>query len=140
MLSNVHLFPKLEDWTRWNVNVVCLSKREKDIKKKKKKGEKGFFIRRVFFYLHKHVGFFQTQLQKSEIQTRPLTTAAYRSRARSAQEVDDLEETLKEYEGRVSQMNDSYESLQRRYLQLTELRHVLRESSGFFEQVLFICI
>ncbi|KAI9470042.1 MAG: V-type ATPase, V0 complex, 116kDa subunit family [Benjaminiella poitrasii] len=78
--------------------------------------------------------FLQTQLQKNEIPTRPLTPAAYRSRARSAQEVDDLEETLKEYESRISQMNSSYESLQRRYLQLTELRHVLRESSGFFEQ------
>lgn len=77
----------------------------------------------------------QNQLSKNEIQIRPLTPAAYRSRARSAQEVDDLEENLKEYEGRISQMNSSYESLQRRYLQLTELRHVLRESSSFFEQV-----
>lgn len=81
------------------------------------------------------IGFFQSQLVKSEIQIRPLTPAAYRSRARSAQEVDDLEENLKEYEGRVSQMNSSYESLQRRYLQLTELRHVLRESSSFFQEV-----
>ncbi|KAI8047517.1 V-type ATPase, V0 complex, 116kDa subunit family [Gilbertella persicaria] len=78
--------------------------------------------------------FLQTQLQKNDIQARPLTPAAYRSRARSAQEVDELEENLKEYEGRISQMNSSYESLQRRYLQLTELRHVLRESSTFFEQ------
>lgn len=77
----------------------------------------------------------QTQLQKNEIQIRPLTPAAYRSRARSAQEVDDLEENLKEYEGRVSQMNTSYESLQRRYRQLTELRHVLRESASFFDEV-----
>jgi V-type H+-transporting ATPase subunit a len=81
----------------------------------------------------------QSQLVKNEINVRPLTPAAYRSRARSAQEVDDLEETLKEYEGRISQMNSSYESLQRRYLQLTELRHVLRESSSFFEQVKCIC-
>lgn len=80
------------------------------------------------------IGFFSTQLEKSDIPVRALTTAAYRSRARSAQEVDDLEENLKEYETRISQMNSSYESLQRRYLQLTELRHVLRESSGFFEQ------
>lgn len=81
------------------------------------------------------IGFFQAQLQKSDIYVRPLTPAAYRSRARSAQEVDDLEETLKEYESRITQMNSSYESLQRRYLQLTELRHVLRESSGFFAHV-----
>jgi V-type H+-transporting ATPase subunit a len=78
------------------------------------------------------LGFFQAQLEKSEIPIRALTTA---TRARSAQEVDDLEETLRDHEGRVSQMNSSYESLQRRYLQLTELRHVLRESSSFFHQV-----
>ena len=64
-----------------------------------------------------------------------MTAAAYRSRARSAQEVDDLEENLKEYENRISQLNSSHETLQRRYLQLTELRHVLRESSVFFQQV-----
>ncbi|KAI8327117.1 V-type ATPase, V0 complex, 116kDa subunit family [Choanephora cucurbitarum] len=79
--------------------------------------------------------FLQTQLQKNDIQVRPLTAAAYRSRARSAQEVDDLEENLKEYENRISQLNSSHETLQRRYLQLTELRHVLRESSVFFQQV-----
>ncbi|OBZ86219.1 V-type proton ATPase subunit a [Choanephora cucurbitarum] len=78
--------------------------------------------------------FLQTQLQKNDIQVRPLTAAAYRSRARSAQEVDDLEENLKEYENRISQLNSSHETLQRRYLQLTELRHVLRESSVFFQQ------
>lgn len=32
-------------------------------------------------------------------------------------------------------MNSSYETLLQRYLQLTELRHVLKESSAFFEQV-----
>ncbi|KAI8992299.1 V-type ATPase, V0 complex, 116kDa subunit family [Pilobolus umbonatus] len=77
--------------------------------------------------------FFQAQLQKSEIPVRPLTAATYRSRARSAQEVDDLEENLKEFEARIVQMNSSYENLQRRYLQLTEMRHVLRESSEFFK-------
>lgn len=90
----------------------------------------------IFFFLKNVcVGFLQSQLVKTDIQIRPLTPAAYRSRARSAQEVDDLEENLKEYEGRVSQMNSSHESLQRRYLQLTELRHVLRESSSFFDEV-----
>lgn len=81
------------------------------------------------------LGFFQTQIEKAEIPIRPLTAAAYSSRARSAQEIDDLEEKLKEHETRILQMNSSYERLQRRYLQLTELRHVLRESAAFFEQV-----
>ncbi|KAI9313389.1 V-type ATPase, V0 complex, 116kDa subunit family [Dichotomocladium elegans] len=78
--------------------------------------------------------FFQTQIEKAEIPIRPLTAAAYRSRARSAQEVDDLEEKLKEHESRISQMNSSYEQLLRRNLQMTELRHVLGESGVFFDQ------
>lgn len=81
------------------------------------------------------LGFFEKQLEKSEINTRALTTATYYARARSAQEIDDLEERLREHEVRILQMNNSHEKLQRKYLQLTELRHVLRETAVFFEQV-----
>ncbi|KAH8551923.1 V-type ATPase, V0 complex, 116kDa subunit family [Umbelopsis sp. PMI_123] len=78
--------------------------------------------------------FFEKQLEKSEIHARTLTTATYFARARSAQEIDDLEERLREHEVRILQMNNSHEKLQRKYLQLTELRHVLRETAVFFEQ------
>ena len=63
-----------------------------------------------------------------------MTDATYFSSARTAQEVDDLEENLKNYESRISQMNNSHETLLQRFLQLTELRHVLNASSVFFEQ------
>ncbi|KAI8376335.1 V-type ATPase, V0 complex, 116kDa subunit family [Radiomyces spectabilis] len=79
--------------------------------------------------------FFENQITKADIPQRPLTAATSMSRARSAQEIDDLEEKLREHEIRVSQMNSSYETLQRRYLQLTELRHVLRETNVFFQEV-----
>ncbi|KAG2171280.1 hypothetical protein INT43_002902 [Umbelopsis isabellina] len=78
--------------------------------------------------------FFEKQLDKSEISSRTLTSANYHARARSAQEIDDLEERLREHEVRILQMNNSHETLQRKYLQLTELRHVLRETAVFFEQ------
>lgn len=87
---------------------------------------------RIYIYI---LGFFEKQLEKSEINTRALTTATYYARARSAQEIDDLEERLREHEVRILQMNNSHEKLQRKYLQLTELRHVLRETAVFFEQV-----
>lgn len=35
-------------------------------------------------------------------------------------------------------MTTSYESLQKRYLKLTELRYVLRETAAFFDQVIKI--
>ena len=57
------------------------------------------------------------------------------ARVRNAQEVDDLEEKINEHERRISQMNSSYETLQKRYLELTEARHVLKETAVFFEEV-----
>ncbi|CAO3629538.1 unnamed protein product [Mucor hiemalis] len=77
--------------------------------------------------------FFKTQIDKSDIPTFP-APEFYSSAARTAQEVDDLEENLKNYETRIAQLNSSYETLLQQFLQLTELRHVLKESSIFFEQ------
>jgi hypothetical protein len=42
---------------------------------------------------------------------------------------------IREHETRLQQMNSSYETLQKRYLELTESRHVLRETAIFFEEV-----
>ncbi|KAI7868347.1 V-type ATPase, V0 complex, 116kDa subunit family [Spinellus fusiger] len=78
--------------------------------------------------------FFQLQIQKADIPSRHLFPAGQFSRARSAQEVDDLEEKLKDYESRLLEMNSSYEILQRRYLQYTELFHVLRETDAFLRE------
>lgn len=54
-------------------------------------------------------------------------------RARTRQELDNLEERLSEHENRLLQMNLSYETMQRHYLELTELKHVLSGTAGFFE-------
>ncbi|CAI2162064.1 16781_t:CDS:10 [Funneliformis geosporum] len=71
---------------------------------------------------------------KSDIPIRPLTGDVSSARVRNAQEVDDLEEKINEHERRISQMNSSYETLQKRYLELTEARHVLKETAVFFEE------
>ncbi|RIA99172.1 V-type ATPase family [Glomus cerebriforme] len=76
--------------------------------------------------------FFDTQITKSEIPIRPLTGTS--ARVRNAQEVDDLEDKIKEHERRISQMNSSYEILQKRYLELTEARHVLKETAVYFDE------
>jgi V-type H+-transporting ATPase subunit a len=41
---------------------------------------------------------------------------------------------LSEHDAKVQQMNTSQETLNKRYLELTELRHVLRETAAFFEE------
>lgn len=57
------------------------------------------------------------------------------TRARSRQELDDLEERLSEHENRLLQMNNSHETMQRRFLELTELKHVLSEVNRFLREV-----
>ncbi|KAI9015308.1 V-type ATPase, V0 complex, 116kDa subunit family [Phycomyces nitens] len=77
--------------------------------------------------------FLQAQIESDGIPIQSLENPQT-TRARSAQQVDDLEETLERHESRMTEMNASYESLQHRFLQLTELRHVLGESETFFRQ------
>ena len=56
-------------------------------------------------------------------------------RARSQLEIDQLESKLENLDTRIRQMNQSGGTLNRRFLELTELRHVLRETAVFFEEV-----
>ena len=44
---------------------------------------------------------------------------------------------MSEHEAKLAQMNASHEQLNRRFLELTEMRHVLRETAFFFDQVIF---
>ncbi|GES78304.1 V-type ATPase, V0 complex, 116kDa subunit family [Rhizophagus clarus] len=82
--------------------------------------------------MERHLRFFEAQITKSDIPVRPLT--GINARVRNAQEVDDLEDKIREHERRISQMNSSYETLQKRYLELTEARHVLKETAVYFEE------
>ncbi len=79
-------------------------------------------------------GFLKGQVEKSSIRIKVDPTTSL-SRARTHQEIDELEERLSEHESRVQQMNTSLETLNKRHLELTELRHVLKETNSFFNQV-----
>ncbi|CAG8441420.1 1443_t:CDS:10 [Diversispora eburnea] len=81
--------------------------------------------------MERHLRFFAAQMAKSDIEIIGDATGA---RAKSATEIDELEEKIKEHERHITQMNDSYEKLQKRYLELTEARHVLQETAEFFEE------
>ncbi|KAG2195960.1 hypothetical protein INT47_007096 [Mucor saturninus] len=76
--------------------------------------------------------FLQAQIEKSDIQSAPVDVSTIT--ARTPQQIDDLEENLKNLENRITQMNEYFETLQQSNLQITELRHVLKESSVFFAQ------
>ncbi|KAF8973431.1 H(+)-transporting V0 sector ATPase subunit a [Entomortierella lignicola] len=89
---------------------------------------------RRFDEMERQLRFFTSQIEKAEIPVRSSLSSSYLTRARSLQELDDLEERLSEHENRLLQMNNSHETMQRRYLELTELKHVLRETRYFFEE------
>ncbi|KAG0195965.1 H(+)-transporting V0 sector ATPase subunit a [Mortierella sp. GBA30] len=82
--------------------------------------------------MERQLRFFTSQIEKAEIPIRPTIQSSYVSRARTRQELDDLEERLSEHENRLLQMNNSHETMQRRFLELTELKYVLRETREFF--------
>lgn len=55
--------------------------------------------------------------------------------APSALEIDELAERSESLEQRIASLNDSYETLKKREVELTEWRWVLREAGGFFDRV-----
>ena len=55
--------------------------------------------------------------------------------APSAAEIDELAEKSESLEQRIASLNDSYETLKRREVELTEWRWVLTEAGGFFDRV-----
>ena len=55
--------------------------------------------------------------------------------ATSASEIDELADRCQSLEQRIASLNDSYETLKKRQMELTEWRWVLREAGGFFDRV-----
>jgi V-type H+-transporting ATPase subunit a len=54
---------------------------------------------------------------------------------RSVKQIDDLEHQLAELDSRIVQMNQSQEAMQKRFYELKELQHVLKEAVNFFNEV-----
>jgi V-type H+-transporting ATPase subunit a len=79
------------------------------------------------------IGFLTAQAEKAGITIRTSDPLAPYANNRSQATVDQLDSTLSELESRIIQMNSSQESLNKRYLELSELRHVLKETAVFFQ-------
>jgi hypothetical protein len=92
--------------------------------------------------MERKLRFLTTQTEKAggNIYITPLeelstTQMAFLARPRSQQEIEELDALLTEYDTKLLQLNASQESLHKRFLELSELKHVLRETAGFFELV-----
>ena len=83
-------------------------------------------------------GYFKSEIEKESIPIRPQYEFANTLAAPSASEIDELSERCQSLEQRVASLNDSYETLKKREVELTEWRWVLTEAGGFFDRVVYI--
>lgn len=79
-------------------------------------------------------GYFHAQMDKAGIQMRSSTEFSDTLAAPMASEIDELSERSESLEQRIASLNDSYETLKKREVELTEWRWVLREAGGFFDR------
>ena len=76
-------------------------------------------------------------MQKEEIPARPAYEFANVLAAPTTAEIDELADRCQGLEQRIMSLNESYETLKKREVELTEWRWVLREAGGFFDRVTF---
>lgn len=79
-------------------------------------------------------GYFHAQMEKAGIPLRKIDLDVDTLAAPTTTEIDELAEKSQSLEQRVSSLNESYETLKKREVELTEWRWVLREAGGFFDR------
>ncbi|KAA8574980.1 hypothetical protein MFRU_002g03790 [Monilinia fructicola] len=84
--------------------------------------------------VERQLRYFHTQMDKAGIPLRKLDLDVETLAAPSATEIDELSDRSQSLEQRIASLNDSYETLKKREVELTEWRWVLREAGSFFDR------
>ncbi|KAI4749414.1 V0/A0 complex, 116-kDa subunit of ATPase [Aureobasidium sp. EXF-12298] len=84
--------------------------------------------------VERQLRYFKAQMDKADISMRSMYEFGDRLAAPSASEIDELVDRSQTLEQRIQSLNDSYETLKKREMELTEWRWVLREAGGFFDR------
>ncbi|PGH00551.1 hypothetical protein AJ80_09157 [Polytolypa hystricis UAMH7299] len=84
--------------------------------------------------VERQLRYFHSQMEKASIQMRSSTEFTDALAAPSATEIDELVDRSQSLEQRVASLNESYETLKKREVELIEWRWVLREAGGFFDR------
>ncbi|KAK1761054.1 V-type proton ATPase subunit A [Echria macrotheca] len=84
--------------------------------------------------VERQLRYFHAQMEKAGIPLRKLDLDVDTLAAPTTTEIDELAERSQSLEQRVSSLNESYETLKKREVELTEWRWVLREAGGFFDR------
>ncbi|KAL9610645.1 MAG: hypothetical protein Q9167_004654 [Letrouitia subvulpina] len=84
--------------------------------------------------IQRQLRYFSSHIEKESLPIRPQHEFSNILAAPSASEIDELAENCERLEQRVSSLYDSYETLKKREVELTEWRWVLTEAGGFFDR------
>ncbi|CAP71048.1 uncharacterized protein PODANS_6_4180 [Podospora anserina S mat+] len=84
--------------------------------------------------VERQLRYFHSQMDKAGIPLRKLDLDVETLAPPTTTEIDELAERCQGLEQRVSSLNESYETLKKREVELTEWRWVLREAGGFFDR------
>ncbi|KAF2193459.1 vacuolar ATP synthase-like protein 98 kDa subunit [Zopfia rhizophila CBS 207.26] len=84
--------------------------------------------------VERQLRYFHSQMDKASIPMRSIYDFNNPFTSPSATEIDELADKSQNLENRISSLNESYETLKRREVELTEWRWVLREAGGFFDR------
>lgn len=85
--------------------------------------------------MERKLRFLQKEIEKAEI---PIVDTGESPDAPHPREMIDLEAQFEELEGEMKDSNANYEALQRSFLELTELKHILRKTQYFFSEDLTV--
>jgi V-type H+-transporting ATPase subunit a len=84
--------------------------------------------------VERQLRYFHSQMDKASISMRSIYDFNNPFTSPSASEIDELADKSQSLENRISSLNESYETLKKREVELTEWRWVLREAGGFFDR------
>jgi V-type H+-transporting ATPase subunit a len=84
--------------------------------------------------VERQLRYFATQMEKSSISLQKFDPDTERLHTPSSSEIAELSEHSTQLERRISQLTESYETLKKREIELTEWRCVLREAGSFFDR------
>jgi V-type H+-transporting ATPase subunit a len=84
--------------------------------------------------VERQLRYFRSQMDKANIPVRSIYDFDNPFVSPSATEIDELVDKSQSLENRISSLNESYETLKRREVELLEWRWVLREAGGFFDR------
>lgn len=78
------------------------------------------------------IGYLEKEIRKDDI---PMLDVGDNPEAPLPREMIDLEATFEKLENELKEVNSNAEALKKTFLELTELKHILKKTQNFFDEV-----